>query len=141
MSRADRWGLSEAEYQAIWAVDRGRALHRYANHRKRAALRGIEFRMTFREWWGVWQASGHYGQMGTHAGQFVMARIRDTGPYAVWNVEIQTARENVSTAMTRVYGRFGMRADRLIERVDPFDELDDYCSPNFGTLASRAAGP
>lgn len=67
-----------------------------AFHARRAGAkqRGIPFLMTFEEWWAIWQDSGKWEQRGCHRGQYVMARFRDAGPYAVGNVRICTREEN-----------------------------------------------
>lgn len=69
--------------------------------RYRAAQRGIEWQMTFDEWWGVWQDSGKWNQRGIRDGQYCMARRGDTGPYAVGNVDIVTGNENLSARHVR----------------------------------------
>jgi hypothetical protein len=130
MSRAqDRYGLKDAEYQAIWSVDGGRAFRRYERHRRGAARRGIGFELTFAEWWRIWRDSGKYDRMGTHYGEYVMARHGDLGPYAVGNVEIQLATTNSSDANLRNLGRVGMPVERIYDYSDPvLAELEDYCA-------------
>ncbi len=65
-----------------------------------ARRRGIEFPMTYAEWLGVWQASGKLEQRGRLRDQYVMARFGDKGPYAIDNVYISTASENVKAGQT-----------------------------------------
>jgi hypothetical protein len=59
-----------------------------------AKRRGIPFLLTEEEWYGWWQASGHYHERGTRKGQYVMARIGDVGPYALDNIVCITHAEN-----------------------------------------------
>lgn len=54
----------------------------------KAKHRGIEFLMTFEEWYKIWLDSGHISERGNKKGQYVMARFGDQGPYAVGNVRI-----------------------------------------------------
>jgi hypothetical protein len=60
--------------------------------------RGIDFTLTFQEWYDVWQASGKWEERGKKKGQYVMSRTGDTGPYALGNVFIQLHSKNVSDA-------------------------------------------
>jgi len=67
---------------------------RYHQQKAGAWKRGIEFLLTFEEWWDVWQKSGKWEQRGKYAGQYVMARFGDKGAYEVENVRICTVGEN-----------------------------------------------
>jgi DNA-binding CsgD family transcriptional regulator len=67
----------------------------YYNQKRNAKKRGIEWAMTFPEWWKVWQDSGHWQERGRGQG-YCMARYLDTGPYAVGNVYICTIGQNFS---------------------------------------------
>jgi hypothetical protein len=66
----------------------------YRKQSQSAASRGIEWLITFEEWWGIWDASGKWDQRGRRGDQYCMARFNDEGPYAVGNVEIITNRKN-----------------------------------------------
>jgi hypothetical protein len=57
-------------------------------------FRGIEFALTFEQWWDIWQQSGKWDQRGCKKGQYVMSRVGDVGPYAVGNVFIQQHKQN-----------------------------------------------
>ena len=65
---------------------------RYLQHKRGAADRGIEFLLSFEQWWELWEP--HWEKRGTRKGQMCMCRRHDTGPYAVGNVRIATNREN-----------------------------------------------
>lgn len=67
----------------------------YMNQKRYAEYRGIEWRMTFPEWWKVWQDSGHWEQRGRGQG-YCMGRYGDTGPYSPDNVYICTIGQNFS---------------------------------------------
>jgi hypothetical protein len=75
--------------------------YKFKQQRNSAKARGVEWLMTFEEWWGVWDASGKWSQRGHRDGQYVMGRHGDTGPYAVGNVSIITSNENHSVQRSR----------------------------------------
>lgn len=66
-----------------------------------AKRRGVEWLLTFDEWWSIWTASGRWSQRGKGDGQYVMARHGDAGPYAVGNVSIIRCNENDSVTGNR----------------------------------------
>lgn len=63
-----------------------------------AKRRGISFLLTFEEWLTIWLESGKLEQRGKLAGQYVMSRYGDAGPYAVGNVRICLFGDNVREA-------------------------------------------
>ena len=67
----------------------------FLQQKKNAKVRGIEWCLTFPEWMKIWDESGHFKQRGRGYG-YVMARVGDTGPYAIDNVEIKTQAQNAS---------------------------------------------
>lgn len=64
----------------------------FREHIKSATARGIPFRLTWEQWWEMWEP--HYEKRGKQAGQFVMCRTRDQGAYEAGNVRIDTVRAN-----------------------------------------------
>lgn len=95
-----KWGMSLEEYCAHvseWGNSRstGAPMRAYVEQRRNAARRDIAWQFTFKEWWGVWCDSGKWAQRGRGYG-YAMARIGDSGPYAVGNVEIITGAQNSS---------------------------------------------
>lgn len=74
------------------------ALSRFFEQRSRARQRGIAWDFTFSEWWKVWRESGKWNLRGRGIDAYVMARTGDVGPYAAWNVRIDTSRNNLSEA-------------------------------------------
>ena len=60
----------------------------YATQRSGANERGIEWDITFDEWWGIWRP--YYHMRGQGANDLCMAREGDTGPYKVGNVYLTT---------------------------------------------------
>lgn len=66
----------------------------WREQRKSARRRGIPFQLTFEQWFEIWLRSGHLHERGCRQGQYVMARLNDTGPYAPGNVKIILHVEN-----------------------------------------------
>lgn len=71
----------------------------FIEHRLNAKDRGIGFELTFSQWLEIWIASGKVRRRGCRRGQYVMARHGDRGPYAVGNVKIILASENIAEAL------------------------------------------
>jgi hypothetical protein len=99
-----RKGMSRAQWKEFVAM--GRAIIASGGHMERtplgafrrqkanAATRGISWRLTFLQWWDIWQRSGHWDDRGRgHA--YAMCRYGDKGPYAVNNVYIATNAQNI----------------------------------------------
>jgi hypothetical protein len=74
---------------------------KYRDHKRGATARGINFLLTFDEWWNIWQQSGYWDKRGCKKGQYCMSRIGDIGPYIVGNVFIQTHRQNILDCQNR----------------------------------------
>lgn len=66
----------------------------YAQQRRDARHRSIDFLLSFDQWLDIWEASGRLAERGRLYGQFVMARLGDVGSYSVDNVEIITSGQN-----------------------------------------------
>jgi hypothetical protein len=73
-------------------MDRSEARRKYADHKRRAAERGIEFEFTFEEWCEIW--APHWERRGPHKDQLGMCRTRDQGAYAVGNIRLDTPKGN-----------------------------------------------
>ena len=71
---------------------------KYYVHKAGAKRRNIEFKLTFQEWYDIWQLSSKYNERGRAKGQYVMSRYNDTGSYEIDNVFIQTNSDNVRPA-------------------------------------------
>lgn len=88
-----------ASYQLKWRAEKQSAESKLKGawffQRSRARKRGIEFLLSFEEWFKVWDDSGHLHEKGRLKHQYCMARNGDKGPYAVGNVSIITVGENV----------------------------------------------
>jgi len=75
-------------------------LYAFRQQRQSAKTRGIGWELSLWQWWSIWQTSGHWEQRGRGQG-YVMCRKGDIGPYAVGNVFIATARENIATSKNK----------------------------------------
>lgn len=65
---------------------------RYKQHKRSAEKRGIEFRLTFDEWWELWEP--YYHLRGIGKGRMCMCRELDRGAYEVGNVRIDLVQNN-----------------------------------------------
>lgn len=65
---------------------------RYHQHKASAKKRGIEFDLTFDEWWEIWSA--HFEKRGVGSGDMQMCRTRDEDAYRLGNVRIDTGLSN-----------------------------------------------
>jgi hypothetical protein len=66
----------------------------YRCHRANAGARDIPFRLTFDQWWRLWERSGKWKQRGNRSENYCMARPGDKGAYEIGNVKICTNFEN-----------------------------------------------
>ena len=93
-----KYGVSHSEYVEINKFlnkDGRRPSRCFQEQIKNAHKRGIDWQLTFAEWWGIWSDSGMWKNRGRGHG-YVMARHGDSGPYMVGNVKIITGAENQS---------------------------------------------
>lgn len=76
----------------------------YSVQKRKAKQRQIEWRLSFDDWWNIWQESGHWEERGDSKGKYCMSRYGDTGPYSVENVYINKFEDNTK----EVYDRNGV---------------------------------
>lgn len=72
--------------------------HKFHCQRNSAYTRGIDWFLTFDEWYAIWVESGHLQDRGAGVGKYCMSRIGDSGPYSTTNVFIQLWTKNTSDA-------------------------------------------
>lgn len=86
--------------------DKSSATHKFKTQKNSAKSRGIEWNLTLKEWWDIWQEDGKWENRGIGSGKYVMARICDLGSYSIGNVQIITHNENSveSREMDKVRG-------------------------------------
>lgn len=53
----------------------------FFDQRRFAETRGIEWKLSFPEWWRIWDDSGHWSERGRGKHRYCMSRPGDTGPY------------------------------------------------------------
>ena len=93
------WGISHEERVQIKA-DHGHAPFRFfTEHRTNSKKRGIPFKFTFPQWWGMWEESGHWPDR--RGGGYVMSRLGDVGAYEPGNVRIITQGANMRDWLDR----------------------------------------
>ena len=66
---------------------------KYRKQAANAKKRGVEFNLTFDEWWDLW--ADHWEERGKGSDQYCMCRTNDEGAYEVGNVRIDTCRNNI----------------------------------------------
>lgn len=69
---------------------------KYYFQKRNSGYRGIEFKLSFPQWYKIWLDSGYLDKMGR--GKYVMGRYKDSGAYELGNVEIITASQNSKDA-------------------------------------------
>jgi len=87
----------------------------YYNQKCNARTRGIDWNISFPDWWKIWRESGHWEQRGRGKG-YCMTRIGDTGGYEVGNVEIKTNAQNFSDSY------FKHPASERIKKRKPYSQ-------------------
>ena len=75
-------------------IDKKIAKQRYNEQKYRATSRGIQFNLTFEQWYDIWDQSGKWEQRGCKKDNYVMSRIGDMGAYTIGNVFIQLHQAN-----------------------------------------------
>ena len=101
------YGCSFVEMIAICEAAKGvvqQPTKAFYKQRGTAINRGIDWKLTLKEWWGIWEASGHWEDRGRGVQKFAMCRYGDSGPYSCENVFIGLFTENVSEAQKRLRG-------------------------------------
>ena len=111
-------GMTCAEFKAIPS----KAKRAYAQQRRNAAIRGIEWKFNLASWWRFWSMSGKWDHRGRGQG-YCMARKGDSGPYSPDNVYICTIGENFSDSWiwrpshTRISKATGRPVGKIIEAL------------------------
>jgi len=119
-------GMTKEEYKAHiaeWGSTKknGSPLNRYGEHMYNAMKRGVEWNISFKDWWDVWQQSGHWHERGNSAMDYCMGRVRDTGPYQAGNVYITTNTENCSKSL-----EWNPHMERGCPSVRPIEKIQGY---------------
>lgn len=80
-----------------------------------AKRKGIPFELSFEEWWAWWQVDDRWSRRGNAPESFVMARFKDIGPYAAWNIYCTTKAGNLNDWRK---WQTEARGEPLTERLD-----------------------
>ena len=88
---SNRWAFSFL-IQEFMPISHEAARLKFASHKGRAKIRGIEFKLTFEQWRAIW--GDKLDRCGPHAGQLGMCRIGDAVAYEVGNVYLGTPARN-----------------------------------------------
>jgi hypothetical protein len=111
--------VSDAELAQIRAKEIARGLTdplaAFSDQMGGARKRGIEWGMTFSQWWGIW--APYYHLRGHGKNGLVMGRNGDVGPYSAGNVYLTTNLGNL-----RDYHRSELAAQRKEARRVARDE-------------------
>lgn len=90
----DRWGCWPDTLDEMGADGR----RAYTYQKRNAEYRGIAWEFTRETWMQVWRDSGKWADRGRCAGQYVMSRFGDVGPYSPANVKIIEGADNIREA-------------------------------------------
>lgn len=113
--------------------------HKYACHKSKAKDRGIEFKLSYKEWWDIWEKSGQWENRGRGLGQYVMSRINDQGPYEVGNVIIVPASQNKREGnLGRKRPRTDEWQEKLIQSIRKTMSDPNWINPNKGRKSKPA---
>jgi hypothetical protein len=94
-ARNEKWNvLNREKYlqsrRATNAKRRATPKGKWVDHKHRAKQSGIDFNLSFEEWWQLWEP--HWEDRGI--GGLVMCRTNDSGAYELGNVRIDTQANN-----------------------------------------------
>lgn len=109
-------------------MKKDKAYQAYRTHKNNSRARGVQFQMTFVQWYKVWVDSGHWEKRGLKGDGYVMSRFNDEGPYHVDNVEIIRASENARQPQViekRVATIAKKKAEGTFHRSDDYKHLRD----------------
>ena len=94
--------MSFSVYQV--AVEGGHAAS-FRQQKDSAKKRGIQWCLTFGQWFAMWEQSGKLSLRGRGKDHYVMSRVSDAGGYALGNVHIQLSTENNREYMVKNAGK------------------------------------
>ena len=86
-----RWGCSADEKAQMPP----RCRKAWAEQKRSARYRGIEFSLSLRDFWSIWKESGKWAERGRGGNLYCMSRVNDAGGYYIGNVQVITNATNV----------------------------------------------
>lgn len=104
---------------------------RFVANRKNAAQRGIEFKLSFDEWWALWAL--HYHERGTARDDYCLCRYLDMGCYEIGNVRVDRTVSNhqergVAKRMRSMSGK-AKRGAAHVAAGEIYSELLEWRNP------------
>lgn len=97
-----RWGVP---YELARELRGNGVIRAFEMQRKSAQNRAIDWRLTFAQWYAIWQTSGKLHLRGRGMGRYCMSRLEDSGAYELGNVHIQLSSENSQEAVLKWKGK------------------------------------
>ncbi len=122
-------------------MDRIRARQKFHAQRGQAKRRGIEWQLTFEQWFQWWGED--LDKRGPRAWQLSMQRVGDAGPYALGNIRKGTPKDNGRTRSavyqnTNTTTTWASWPVRDLDEPDPEDEsISDYMSRDHDDIECR----
>lgn len=119
---------TQAERSRRWrATPRGQ----FSVHKHNAHSRGVEFTLTYEQWWAIWQKSGKWKKRGNRKGCWCMCRLGDEGAYAQGNVFIGAWDTNQADGSQKA-GRLRSARARKSTTVRYDDAVDAKVKTTYG---------
>ena len=100
--RAEKWGVP---FDLLAELRSNGTIRAFEQQRKNSRARGIVWKLTFGQWFAVWQASGKLHLRGRGKGRYCMSRHRDEGGYELGNVHVQLCTTNSSEGFGKARGK------------------------------------
>lgn len=100
--RAEKWGVP---FELLAELRSNGTIAAFERQRQNSRTRGIVWKLTFGQWFAVWQASGKLHLRGRGKGRYCMSRHRDEGGYELGNVHVQLCTTNSSEGFGKARGK------------------------------------
>lgn len=97
------YGCTKEQFDAVrgkYADGVKSPLNAFNAQKRHASRRGVEWKLSFWEWWSIWVNSGRWDKRGRNVDSYCMCRKGDEGPYSVGNVYIDTIVHNSTLGKT-----------------------------------------
>ena len=109
---------------------------RFVANRRTATKRGIEFKLTFDEWWTLWAV--HYHQRGPKRDEYCLCRYLDMGCYEVGNVRVDLSVNNHAEYAVGLRTRLQKAQCRKAGRNLLWEVAEEFLDPLEILLAREA---
>jgi hypothetical protein len=88
---------------------------RFCQNRSSARARKIEWKLTFDQWWDLWEENFH--KRGLGAGKMNLCRSGDVGAYVIGNVRVDTCEANQLEMLVNIEAK--LLARRIARAAEP----------------------